>query len=143
MIERIHCSGWKSVWAVSGGGMAAIHRIMAHPGASRFVLDIRIPYSRAALEDFLDETPASACSEETARKMAAKALEKGSLGVACTAALQTNRERKGADRAFICIQSAEKTVCERIELASDTRAAQDALLSDTLLSMLLEFGPAQ
>lgn len=139
LIERIQSSGWKSAWAITGGGIAAVHCVLVHPGASRFVLDVRIPYSAEALEDFLGEKVASACSEETARKMAAKALEKGTLGVACTAALRTNRERKGADRAFICIQSAEKTVCERIDLEPDSRGAQDAYLSGVLLSMVSKF----
>ena len=140
LIEEIHSSGWKSVWAITGGGIAAVHCIMSHPGASRFVLDVRIPYSAEALENFLGEDVDSACSEETARKMAAKALEKGTLGVACTAALRTNRERKGADRAFICIQSAEKIVCEQIDLEPDSRGAQDAYVSGVLLSMLSKFG---
>ncbi|MDF7825655.1 CinA family protein [Pontiellaceae bacterium B12227] len=140
LIEGIHSSGWKSVWAVTGGGMGAVHCILAHPGASRFVLDIRIPYSREALNDFLGEQPQFACSEETARKMAAKALEKGTLGVACTAVLQSKSDNKETHRAFICIQSSEKTVCERVDLNPGTRSDQDAYLSGVLLSMLSKFG---
>ncbi len=143
LIETIQSSGWKSVWAVTGGGIGAVHCMLSHPGASRFVLDIRIPYSAAALEDFLGEKPDSACSEMTARLMAAKALEKGTLGIACTAALQTSRKRKGADRAFICIQSAQKTVCEKIEVEPGTRAEQDAFVSGMLLTLLARFGAAE
>lgn len=146
LIERIHSSGWKSVWAVTGGGVAAIHCILAHPGASRFVLDIRIPYSRQALSAFLGEKPAYACSEETVRKMAAVAFDHAAnspspaLGVACTAVLQTNRESTKTQYAFICIQSLEKTVCERIDLEPGKRSEQDEFLSGVLLSMLSKFG---
>ncbi len=143
LIEKIQSSGWKSVWAITGGGVGAVHCILSHAGASRFVLDVRIPYSAEALEDFLGVKPETACSEETARRMAAKALKKGTLGVACTAALQTNRERKGADRAYICIQSLDKTVCEKIDLEPGTRAEQDAFVSGMLLSMLAQFGSAK
>ncbi len=143
LIEQIQSSGWKAVWAVTGGGAGAVQAMLSHPGASRFVLDVRIPYSPEALQDFLGTKPASACSEETARRMAAKALEKGTLGVACTAALQTNRARKGADRAFICIQSARKTVCEKIEVPPGTRTEQDAFVSGRLLTLLAEYGAAE
>lgn len=146
LIERIHARGWKSVWAVTGGGISAIHWVMAHPGASRFVLDVRIPYSREALEDFLGEKPEYACSEKTARNMAQTAFTHASnvtphaLGVACTAVLQTIGEQSQAHRAFICIQSLEKTVCERVDLEPGSRAKQDAFLSGVLLSMLSTFG---
>lgn len=146
LIERIHSSGWKSVWAITGGGIGAIHCVMGHPGASRFVLDVRIPYSREALVDFLGEKPAYTCSEETARKMAAVAFNHASnvtshaLGVACTAVLQSNPPQAQPHRAFICIQSLEKTVCERIDLEPGTRSEQDAFISGVLLAMLSGFG---
>ena len=62
LIEKIQSSGWKSVWAITGGGVGAVHCILSHAGASRFVLDVRIPYSAEALEEFLGEKP------ETARR---------------------------------------------------------------------------
>ncbi|MDF7798976.1 CinA family protein [Pontiellaceae bacterium B1224] len=146
LIEGIHSSGWKSVWVVTGGGITAVQRILSHPGASRFVLDVRIPYSREALAEFLGENPAFACSEETARKMAQAAFNHASnvtshaLGIACTAVLQTNSEQNQTHRAFICIQSLKKTVCERVDLGPDERGKQDACLSVALLSILSKFG---
>ncbi|QBG47489.1 hypothetical protein EGM51_08830 [Verrucomicrobia bacterium S94] len=139
LIERIQASGYRSVWAVTGGGITAVHAMLIHPGASRFVLDVHIPYSPEALEVFIGEKPASACSGECARKMAARALEKGTLGIACTAALQTNRKRKGADRAYVCIQSAEKTVCRKIDLEPAARAEQDVVLSEHIIRLLAGF----
>ncbi|WP_136077971.1 hypothetical protein [Pontiella desulfatans] len=145
MIEAIQSSGFQSVWAVTGGGVGAVHAMLAHPGASRFVLDIRIPYSPDALAGFLGKTPASSCSEDAARAMAQVAFDHASslthhaLGIACTAALQTKRTRRGADRAHICIQSAGQTVCEKVDVAPGSRSQQDAFLSGVLLDRIAEF----
>ena len=145
LIERIQSSGYQSVWAVTGGGVAAIHCMLAHPGASRFVLDIRIPYSSEALESFLGEHPESSCSSDTVRKLAEAAFRQAAkssgkpLAVACTAALQTNRERKGEDRAYICIQSADRVVCERFNVPPGARSQQDAQLSGQILTMIADF----
>jgi len=132
--------------AVCGGGSGAVHALLSCPGASRFVLEAHIPYSSEALAAYLGEVPAQACSEATARAMAAKALERAvglrggrPLGVACTAALQTNRVRRGADRAFLCFQTLEKTFFQRVGIASGTRAVQEEFLGGTLLGSLAGF----
>lgn len=139
LIERIQSSGWKSVWIITGGGIGALHRMLTHPGASRFILDAHIPYSAEALESYLGSAPEQACSAETAEALAAKACGPGILVVACTAALATSRQRKGEDRAFICLMSQEKTVNERIDLSPGSRTQQDQELSERLVSMLAAF----
>ena len=146
LVEAIQSSGYKAVLVVTGGGVGAIHALLEHPGASRFVLDVQIPYSAAALDEFLGEAPASACSEETARRLAARAFERASrlaphaaLGIACTAALQTTRERRGSDRAYICIQSENRTICQHLEIDPGTRSQQDAWVSGSLLAKIFEF----
>ena len=119
--------------------------MLAHPGASRFVQDVRIPYGPEALEAFLGEKPASACSEETASLMAQAALDQASrisphaLGIACTAALQTSRERQGADRAHICMKSRGRQIHRRLELAPGSRAEQEMQLSNALLRAIGDF----
>jgi nicotinamide mononucleotide (NMN) deamidase PncC len=146
IVGLIHESGFQAAMAVSGGGSGAVHALLSRPGASRFVLEAQIPYSPQALAAYLGDVPAQACSEATARAMAAKALERavelqGSrpLGVACTAALQTNRIRRGADRAFFCFQTPEKTFFQRLEIAAGSRADQEGFLGDTLLGSLAGF----
>lgn len=145
MVEAIHASGFKAVLVVSGGGSSAVHRLLSHPGASRFVLDVRIPYAALAMEQFLGHAPRSACSMQTARDLAASAFEVAMrhggrvLGISCTAALRTNRERKGTDRAFMCIKSAEGMVERELELPPGSRAEQEAILGTSLLEFIRGF----
>lgn len=145
LIERIQSSGYKACIAIAGGGIGAVHAMLVHPGASRFVLDVQVPYSRDAMNAFLEESPVSYCSEDTARKMAEKALEKGAcfaervVGIACTAALRTFHDRADPDRAYLCICSVERKLCETVELEPDKRQEQDAVVSDALLSLIARF----
>lgn len=69
-ITRIHDSGTQGVIAVTGGGAGVIGRLLAVPGASRFLLEARVPYCTAALDDFLGAKPEQYCSDRTARAMA-------------------------------------------------------------------------
>jgi nicotinamide mononucleotide (NMN) deamidase PncC len=145
LIEAIQSSGYKAVLVLTGGGVGAVHAILAHPGASRFVLDVQIPYCPEALAEYLGHEPVSACSEETARQLAQTAFNHASrltsraaLGVACTAALQTTRARRGSDRAFICIQSSDRTIFQPLEIDPGTRSQQDAWVSGSLLAKMYE-----
>lgn len=152
LVEAIQASGFNAAMGVTGGGSGAIHALLSHPGASRFLIEAQIPYSPEALGAYLGEAPSQSCSEETARQLAARALERASslkphlsnlIGVACTAALQTNRERKGSDRAFICIQSSEKELLHKIELAPGSRTDQENIVSEMLLGLIASFVGAE
>ena len=74
------------------------------PGASRTLLDARVPYSTAALTAALGHEPSTFASAETAAAMAQEAYRSAAefaalgadfVGVACTAALVTDRPKKG------------------------------------------------
>jgi hypothetical protein len=69
-IEKILNSGVKASLVLAGGGSGAVHALLSTPGASRFIADVRIPYSPEALEDFLGEKVEHSCSPETARALA-------------------------------------------------------------------------
>jgi nicotinamide mononucleotide (NMN) deamidase PncC len=135
------------VLVTTGGGSGALHAILSTPGASRFIADARIPYSPAALERFLGETPEQSVSPATARALAEKAffqcLENSGdkvpcIGISCTAALQTDRERRGADRAFICIKTADAEKGYALYFSKTSRAEQEARLSDWLLVLVAQ-----
>lgn len=113
--------------------------MLVHPGASRFIFDVRIPYSEAALAACLGGAPESSCSEGTARRMAAKALEGGTLGIACTAALRTTRDRKGEDRAHLCFKTTDREEHRCIDLPVLSREEQDEYLSRELIARLADF----
>jgi len=151
LIEGIQSSGHKAAMIVSGGGSGAVHALLTHPGASRFVLETQIPYSPPAMFDYLGEQLDAFCSEEAVVHMAERAYERALiftlrdagalpiLGIACTAALQTTRERKGADRAFFCIKSRKQEVVRKLELDPGTRAEQEEVVSAALLDFIAEF----
>ena len=151
LIEGIQSSGFKAALVVSGGATGAVHALLSHPGASRFVFEAQVPYSPEAMFDYLGEKLEQACSVEAAAIMAERAFERALifslsskvsfpvLGVACTAALQTNRERKGADRAFIGLKSRKKEVIRELVVLPGSRAEQDAQLSEAFLEMLSQF----
>ena len=158
----IHLAGHSGVFCVSGGGSGAIHQLLSMPGASKTVLECSIPYSQAAMQSYLGRTPASAVSSETALQMAmvayqrANALSEESVatnfGLSCTAALATDRARKGTDRAFIAIQSQQSTVLQTLDFKADpgselgdetarqaVRGAQEYALSRAIIVLLAEF----
>ena len=151
VIEKVQGSGHKAAICVSGGGTGAVHALLSHPGASRFVLEAQIPYSPPAMFDYLGEKLDAYCSEDAAMRMAERAYERAMiftlrdggglpiLGIACTAALQTTRERKGADRAFFCIKSRKREAVHKLELQPGSRAEQEELVSVALMDFIAEF----
>jgi nicotinamide mononucleotide (NMN) deamidase PncC len=131
---------------VAGGGSGAVHALLAHPGASRFVQDVRIPYNREAMIEFLGENPVVFCSEQTAQKMCAVAFnhvsrytKHGAIGIACTAALRTTVKRSDPDEAFIGFQTLEEKVFHRLEFTGGNREEQELQLSNFLLKKLADF----
>lgn len=145
LIEAIQSSGFQASIVIAGGGSGAIHALLSHPGASRFVLDVQIPYNRAAMNEYLGERPDSYCARETVGKMAQKAFDRASglsgqpIGVAVTAALSTVSTREDRDRAFICFHSRDKIMLETVEFDQQTRAEQEEKLSEMVIALLAQF----
>ena len=150
LIETIQSSGFKAAIVVSGGGSGAVHALLTHPGASRFVLEAQVPYSPEAMFDYLGEKLDQFCSAEAAATMAERAYERALvfslynktgfpiLGISCTAALQTNRERKGSDRAFACIKSAKGEIVRELMVPAGNRSKQEEAVSNEFLAMIAE-----
>lgn len=140
IINSILNSGFRASLVFTGGGIGVLHKLLSTPGASRFVADARIPYSSEALESFLGESPEKAVSPETAEKMASVAFAAISgdepIAVACTAALQTDRQRRGDDRAFVCIKTGESKVLYSLFFSKASRAEQEEILSDWLVVLI-------
>ena len=76
LIKSIHASSLRFVVVVTGGGAGAIARLLEVPGGSRTLLEARVPYSAAALNDFLQAAPESYCTTSTARAMAMAAFQR-------------------------------------------------------------------
>ena len=134
LIQRIHASPVQAVFVVAGGGASALAALLGEPGASRTVLDARIPYSGAAMDEFLGSHVESAANEATARALAmaafqrARALADGPAlaGIAATAALATDRSRRGTDRIHLAYQTATTTAAGTVTFERGTRSVQEA-----------------
>jgi len=152
MSERavnFHQSPWQGVFYVTGGGASFLAEILNTPGASATVLEVTVPYAYAALTDLLGQEPEQATAALTARQLAmaafqrAYALGTGQLfGFGLTAALATNREKRGEHRAHWTIQTTTGTFSFNASYSSDRVQEEQQLLEhiwsciqNTLLQM--------
>ncbi len=79
LITKIHASEAQMVLAITGGGSGAIGQLLRVPGGSRTVLEAIVPYSAAALTEFIGAPPEHFCSESTARMMAMAAFNRAHI----------------------------------------------------------------
>jgi len=149
LVRQIHDAQTRFVLAVAGGGISALDHLLEVPGASRSVLEAVVPYSPAAMAKWLGGKPDQSCSSPTARAMAMVAFFRarqydetaaGLAGLACTAALATDRPRQGSHRAYLAAQTAEATVHWCLELAKGrrTRPEEERLVGSVLLNLVAE-----
>ena len=114
LISAVHASGRKAALAITGGGSGAVGELLRVPGGSRLLIEAQVPYDELALARFLGFTPPQACSADTAiamarsaRARAAKLVAAGTdlVGLGATAALVSDRPRKGEHRFHIAFAS--------------------------------------
>lgn len=145
LISNIHDAPGKLAVACTGGGSSAIAQLLAVPGASRTVIEAVVPYHEASLAAYIGGRPDQACSGQTARALAMAAFQRAMrfepggepvLGVGCTAALATDRSRRGADRCYVAVQSIERTIEYALTLSRSDRdrAGQEAVCSELVLT---------
>ena len=137
-----------AVLVVTGGGTQAMADLFAVPGASRTVLEALVPYNDRSMDEFLGHRPAQAVSAETAAALARKAYERALalrpaqevavLGVACTAALVTDRPRKGEHRAHVAVCRGESVEVRSVTLGKNarTRGGEERVVADMVLSAM-------
>lgn len=145
LVRALHAVGLPLVLVASGGGSDLIARLLGVPGASRTVLEVVVPYSQTSTVEFLGCEPASYCSAETARLMAERARQRAvryssasAIGVSITAALVTDRPRRGEHRVHIGVQSADGYLDLSLVLSKDARdrAGEEAVIADLTLNLL-------
>ena len=115
LISALHGSGCKAALAITGGGSGAVGELLRVPGGSRLLIEAQVPYDERALATFLGFAPTQACSSETAiamaqsaRACAARLAQAGAdlVGLGATAALVSDRPRKGEHRFHIAFANA-------------------------------------
>lgn len=128
--------------------MQAPSWLLSVPGASRTVLECRIPYSSSSLTQLLGHTPASYASATTAEAMAKEAYRQAAalspfgtpiLGVGATCALATDRDRLGDHRAFVSVHGGMTTRSYSLHMAKGIRPRLD---EDRLASRLVVYATA-
>src|SRR6516225_11670613 len=140
LISRLHASGRKAALAITGGGSGAIGELLRVPGGSRLLIEAQVPYDEMALATFLGFAPVQACSSETAiamaqsaRARAARLMPAGTdlVGLGATAALVSDRPRRGEHRFHIAFANAAgiaHCTCVMAKGRRD-RAAEEDLVS--------------
>ena len=148
-ISASHGSGRKALLAITGGGSGAIGALLRIPGGSRLLIEAQVPYDEQALAAFLGFSPAQASSADTAIAMARAARARAALlvpagsdlvGVGATAALVSDRPRRGEHRFHIaCATAAGVAHCTAV-LAKGRRdrAGEEDLVSDAIVLFLAQ-----
>jgi len=143
--EILHASPWQGVFCITGGGALLLADLLTTPGASRTVLEARVPYAEAALAELLGRAPEQACSAATARAMAMAAFQRSRelasrqppeqrrnetrlFGLACTASLATDRTKRGTHRAHVALQTEAATYDAQISFDGDRETEERELL---------------
>ncbi|WP_164100669.1 nucleotidyl transferase family protein [Candidatus Laterigemmans baculatus] len=142
---------YKVVLAVTGGGSRVIPLLLARSGASRVVLEASVPYHPAALAEYVGGPVEGACSEATALRLAVAAYQRGRrftegensgavAGVGCTAALATDRVRRGRDRAFVAVHAGARslTLAADFGRAESDRGAEETWVAELVAAALRE-----
>ena len=153
LVAQIHAAPLRMVLAMTGGGSRAIADLLEVPGGSRTLLEAVVPYSAAALREWLGAPPEHYCSAQTARAMAVAAFlraktlsETGPLddadlvGIACTASLASDRPKRGPHRIHVAWQRISAIATHSIELVKGrrSRAEEEELAARLILNAVAE-----
>ncbi len=147
LVQQIHAADGELVLATAGGGTNAVAWLLGAPGASRTVLEIIVPYSRAAFDDFLGRPAAQYASAQAGQWLAGCALaraqtlsDKQVIGVSCTAAIATDRPKKGTHRAHITLWTHQAVISHHLVLhkGGRTRAGEEETVSRVLLNSIAQ-----
>ena len=154
IIVKLHAAPPKAVLVAAGAGSSALAWLLSVPGASRTLLEARVPYGRGAMMDLLGSEPEQYVSPTTARDLARAAYRRGLLlreddssivGIACTAAIATDRARRGDDRACIAAWDADRLIAVNLTLEKGQRdrAGEEEVFSRLLIQIMAQaFGLA-
>ena len=150
LVHCIHASRTAAALVLTGGGTGAIPLLLRRPGGSRTVLDVAVPYGAAAVADYLGEAPAQACSAETAEALARRAFGRAVrlrpdacipvVGLGATAALATDRVRRGEDRLQAAAFDGARTIALewRFQPSHSNRQAQEAAAERAIVALLAD-----
>lgn len=149
LVKTIHDTPARIVFVTAGAGTQALAWLLGVPGASRTLMEARVPYGRQAFADFLGQTPNKYVSAEMARLLAGRAFARAQLwcqpkervmGLACTATIVTDRPKRGTHRAHIATWQADRITSYTLDLEKGARdrEGEEELVSKLMLNALAE-----
>lgn len=150
LIQAIHDSAPRAVFAAAGAGSRALADLLGVAGASRTLLEALIPYAADSFDEFLGRAPEQYVSAETGRMMAGRALARAHhlrelesypiVGLACTATIATDRPKRGEHRAHVAAWSPECLLTRTLylEKGARDRPGEEELVSRLMLDVLGE-----
>ena len=151
LVQAIHDNPVRTMLVAAGAGTLALSDLLGVAGATRTVLEALIPYSTAAFDEFLGQTPAQYVAPDTARLLAGRAFTRARwleaaidhnpvVGLACTATITTDRPKRGEHRAYIATWQTERLVWSRLHLdkGARDRAGEEKLVSRAILNSLAQ-----
>lgn len=149
LIQAIHDSPAQLVMVVAGAGHSALGHLLDVAGASRTLLEALVPYSQASFDEFLTRQPEQYVAAPTARLLAGRAYtraqqlnltDKPVFGIACSAAIATDRPKRGDHRAHVARWQTDGVVQYELvmEKGARTRAEEEALVSQLILQVIAE-----
>ncbi len=143
VIEAIHAAPQRLVLEFAGAGSMMLGWLHSVAGSSQTILEATDRYAATSLADLLGKPPETFVAVETAAVMAQRAYERAVilrddavpvLGMACTATIATQRQKRGAHRCAIAVRTDAGTATYALTL---TRGRRDRLGEETLVSQLL------
>ena len=147
-VQRLIDSSWRGVIYAAGGSLL-ISDLATSPGASNALLKAHVPYHNRAMNELLGYEPCSYCSALTSRRLAMRAFlharqisnapdERSLYGVGITAALRSERPKRGEHRAYVALQTPHKTVVWHVPFEKDirNRLQEERKLADLALQFL-------
>ena len=156
LAQKLHSVPGRGCVVVTGAGIRAISDLFSQPGTSRTILEAQVPYARKALDDFVGFQADQHVSSEEAMLIAEAALkrarhlagDKGAgddpeeqlFGVGCTAAIATDRIRRGEDRAHVAWTDGTRSGGASIwfDKGARTREQEDVIVSAIVLNSIAE-----
>ncbi len=109
-VQQIHDAPARIALVTAGAGTEALSNLLGVAGATRTMLEAIVPYSKAAMDEYLGTSPQKYVTSETANLLAGRAYTRArwleteslpSIGLACSATIITDRPKRGEHRAHI------------------------------------------
>ena len=161
LLGVLHATPVRLAVVAAGGGSGAIGQCFRFPGASRTFVEAAIPYDRPAMIDYLGGRPNDpSASPARARQLAVRAVTRtkawsespdppvrGTLGVACTAALPSPHARHSQNRIDVVVygptftwQASATWEAGRHDRASAERLADAMIFTALARAAEVDFG---